>query len=115
MQEKQQKQQILFKNTFNTTLKEKIPRHSRDLGRDFAIMGAIPWSRFRRIRYNDRGRCGKRGRKRVKRWCNRGEAWELTWAEKKLRNAEHLNISDIRKNQDLWYLYAYCWNILTVQ
>ena len=31
----------------------------------------------------------------------RGEALELTWAEKKLRNAEHLNISDIRKNQDL--------------
>ena len=77
-------------------------------------MAVIPWSWFRRIRDNDRGRCDKRGRKHVKRRWDRGEAWELTWAEKKLRNAEHNN-SDIRKNQDLWYWYApHCSNILTV-
>ena len=62
-----------------------------------------PWARFcdherdsviaiRGIRDNELGRCNKRGWKRVKRGWNRGEAWELTWAEKKLRNVEHLNI-----------------------
>ena len=80
-------------------------------------MGAIPWLRFRGIRDNDHGRCDKRGRKLVKRGWNRGKAWELTWAEKKLRNTEHIyNINDIRKNQDLLYWYTpHCWNILTVQ
>ena len=43
MQEKtEQKQQILSKNAFNTTLGEKTLRHGRDLGRDAAIMGVIP-------------------------------------------------------------------------
>ena len=48
-------------------------------------LGAILQSlaRFRGIRDNDRGRCDKRGRKCVKHGRNRGEAWEVTWAEKK--------------------------------
>ena len=38
----EQKQQVLSKNAFNRTLGEKITSHGRDLGRDSAIMGAIP-------------------------------------------------------------------------
>ena len=36
------KLQIHSETAFSTTLGEKIPRHGRNLGRDSAIMGAIP-------------------------------------------------------------------------
>ena len=65
----EQKQQILSKNTLNTTLEEKIPCHGCYLGCDSVIMGMIPWLQFCHcgIRdINDRERCNKCDIKRVK-------------------------------------------------
>ena len=74
------------------------------------------WWWFRGIRDNDRGRCDKRGRKRVSVGETMVKRWNWRGQRKKLRNAERNNISDIRKDQDLWYWYApQCWNVFTVQ
>ena len=99
----EQKQQILSKNTFNTTPGEKIPRHGRDLGRDSVIMGAIPWSRSVESEIMNVGgaisvveNVWSVGETVVKRgnWRGQRRSWETL--------STLTSENDIRKNQDLW-------------